>query len=48
MPKGKFGKMERELEKEAAKKGLTGARRDAYIYGTLRKQGWTPTPDKKK
>lgn len=47
MPKENFGKIEAALKKEAAKKGLTGARRDAYIYGTLRKQGWTPTPDKK-
>lgn len=47
MPKEQFGKIEAELKKEAAKKGLTGARADAYIYGTLRKMGWTPTPDKK-
>lgn len=47
MPKENFGKIEAALKKEATKKGLTGARRDAYIYGTLRKQGSTPTPDKK-
>jgi hypothetical protein len=22
---------------------LTGARADAYVYGTLRKTGWTPS-----
>ena len=38
MPK----KLEKELKKEAAKKGLTGARADAYVYGTLRKTGWKP------
>jgi hypothetical protein len=38
MPK----KMEKELKKEAAKKGLTGARADAYVYGTMRKTGWKP------
>ncbi len=35
-------KMERELKREASKKGLTGKRRDAYIYGTLRASGWVP------
>ncbi len=29
--------MERALKKEAAKKGLTGQRKAAYIYGTLYK-----------
>jgi len=38
MPK----KMERELKAEAKKKGLTGKRADAYVYGTMRKQGWAP------
>jgi len=47
MPKENFGKIEAQLKKEAKQKGLTGARADAYIYGTLRKMGWTPTPDKK-
>jgi hypothetical protein len=39
MPK----KLEAELRKEAKKKGLTGARADAYVYGTLRQTGWTPS-----
>jgi hypothetical protein len=47
MPQGKYAKMEMELKKEAAKKGLTGARADAYIYGALRKAGWTPSTQKK-
>lgn len=38
MPK----KLEQDLMKQATKKGLTGARKDAYVYGTLRKTGWTP------
>lgn len=27
---------------EADRKGLTGRRRDAYIYGTKRRAGWRP------
>jgi hypothetical protein len=42
MPKA----MERELKKEAAKKGLKGERADAYVYGTMRKTGWTPKKHK--
>jgi hypothetical protein len=38
MPK----KMEKALKAEAAKKGLTGKRADAYVYGTMRKTGWKP------
>ncbi len=38
MPK----KLEDELKREAAKKGLKGDRKDAYVYGTLRKTGWKP------
>jgi len=33
MPK----KAHKELEREADKKGLTGKKRQAYIYGTLKK-----------
>ena len=33
MPK----KIHRKLEKTAKKKGLTGDRKNAYIYGTLKK-----------
>lgn len=43
MPK----KMEQELKAKAKKKGLTGERADAYIYGTMRKAGWTPSTQKK-
>ena len=43
MPKA----MERELKREARKKGLTGERADAYVYGTLRKTGWVPSTQKK-
>jgi hypothetical protein len=38
MPKA----LEMRLAREAAKKHLTGKRRHAYIYGTLRKVGWRP------
>jgi len=44
MPK----KMEEALKRSANKKGLKGKRRDAYIYGTLRKSGWKPKRRKKK
>jgi len=37
MPKA----MEDALKREAKKKGLTGKRADAYVYGTMRKAGWT-------
>lgn len=39
MPK----KMEENLKREAAKKGLTGKRKDAYVYGTMQKKtDWKP------
>ena len=38
MPK----KIEFKLKREASKKGLKGERKDAYVYGTLRKTGWKP------
>lgn len=34
--------LERKLKKEASHKGLSGDRANAYVYGTLRKTGWTP------
>ena len=33
MPK----KIHNQLNKQASKKGLTGKRKDAYVYGTLQK-----------
>jgi hypothetical protein len=42
MPK----KLEKELKKEAKKKGLKGERADAYVYGTMRKTGWKPEREK--
>lgn len=38
MPK----ELEQRLERQARRKGLTGDRKDAYVYGTLRKTGWKP------
>jgi hypothetical protein len=38
---------EMALEKEAEKKGLTGDRKNAYIYGTLNKMGLMPKKKKK-
>lgn len=43
MPK----KLERELKARARKKGLKGERAAAYVYGTLRKTGWTPSRRRK-
>lgn len=44
MPK----KLERKLKRKASKKGLKGTRKDAYVYGTLRKTGWKPSREKKR
>ena len=44
MPK----KLEQELKRKARKKGLKGAKADAYVYGTLRKTGWKPSNQKRK
>ncbi len=42
MPKA----LEKQLKKQAKKKGLHGTRADAYVYGTLRKTGWKPSREK--
>lgn len=42
MPKA----MHRRLSRQATKKGLKGERRRKYIYGTMRKAGWTPSHQK--
>jgi len=39
--------LEKILKKQAAKKHLKGERKDAYVYGTLRKTGWKPAREKK-
>ena len=38
--------MERDLRKRARKLKLKGKRKDAYIYGTMRKTGWKPSTQK--
>lgn len=43
MPK----KEEEALKREAKKKGLSGSHAAAYVYGTMRKQGWKPSREKK-
>lgn len=43
MPKA----LEQKLLRRATSKGLTGERRDAYVYGTMRKSGWVPSREKK-
>lgn len=42
MPKA----LENKLKREARKRGLSGRSANAYVYGTLRKTGWTPSPQK--
>jgi hypothetical protein len=42
MPKA----MEEALEREAAKKGISGERKDAFVYGTMRKTGWKPAGER--
>jgi hypothetical protein len=44
MPKA----LERKLKAQARKKGFKGKRANAYVYGTLRKTGWTPSTQKKR
>lgn len=41
-------KLERQLMTSAAKKGLSGSRAKAYVYGTLRKTGWAPSTQRKR
>jgi len=43
MPK----KLEKSLKSQTKKKGLTGKKADTYVYGTMRKTGWTPSTQKK-
>ena len=40
-------KLERQLKRRASKKGLGRGRKNAYVYGTLRKTGWKPKREKK-
>ena len=42
MPK----KLEKQLRRQAKKKGLSKKRANAYVYGTLRKTGWKPKKKK--
>lgn len=34
--------LEKKLKLEAMKRRLTGERKDAFVYGTMRKTGWKP------
>jgi hypothetical protein len=38
--------LEDALKREAAKRGMKGKRKDAYVYGTMRKTGWKPSREK--
>lgn len=35
-------RLENRLKRQAKKRGLRGARANAYVFGTLRKSGWKP------
>lgn len=37
-----------KLARQAKSQGLTGDRKDAYVYGTMRKTGWEPEREKKR
>jgi len=39
--------LENELKRRANKKGLKGKRKNAYVFGTMRSTGWTPSTQKK-
>jgi hypothetical protein len=40
--------LERSLKATARKRGYSEERTNAYVYGTLRKTGWTPKHSKHK
>jgi hypothetical protein len=40
--------LERALKRKIAHKNWSEERKDAYVYGTLRKTGWTPSHQKRK
>jgi hypothetical protein len=42
MPKA----LEQQLKRQATQQGLKGDRKDAYVYGTMRKTGWKPQREK--
>lgn len=44
MPK----KLERKLKRQVAKKNWSKERKNAYVYGALRKTGWKPSHQKRK
>jgi hypothetical protein len=44
MPKAE----EIKLRAQARRKGLKGRRANAYVYGTLRKEGWRPRRKRKR
>ena len=35
--------MEKRLSSQAEAKGFSEERKNAYVYGTMRKTGWTPS-----
>jgi hypothetical protein len=42
MKEEKIKKVEEKLREQARKKGLSGDRADAYVFGGKRKTGWKP------
>lgn len=43
MPKA----LEEALERAAVKHGFKGKKKNAYVYGTMRKKGWKPQKKKR-
>lgn len=42
----KVHRLKRLLREKGRRRGLTGERLDAYVFGTLRKMGWKPSREK--
>jgi hypothetical protein len=40
--------LKRKLKKRAKSRGLSGKKKDAYVYGAMRKTGWKPKKERKK
>jgi len=43
-----LSKQEEAMKGVAAQRGLTGEEADAFVYGTMRRQGWKPEREKGK
>ena len=46
MPKDEERRLKAKVNKDPKMKKWSQERKDAYVYGTLRKQGWKPKGEK--